>query len=374
MESDVSRGNTEVRGKGEGRTTILALLPWLGRGAPSLSMLRAMRERGFDVTLAYYMNESVDYAGDHAEDFARDDRLIDMTKAPEMLGVDRLERCIIERGIGLLLQMGAPGAYRQIPYLKERMPRLCTLDMLYNPVEHTLNHFLYEACFDGVIVDSQAMRDYVLVNTEKTSPVVHLVKSGIDLVDFVPSARQEARPSPLVIGYVGRTSPEQNPLGFVEIAERLHAKMPELRFRMFGEGSISDEVRGRVAAGSAFGVIRFEGYDGHARDALQAIDVLVVPSKLDDRPDIVMEANACGVPVIGAPIGGIPELIDEGRNGHVISPEDHAAISRTISRWIEEPAVFAELRRRCRDTAERRFDRRQMMEHYAAVFAGTSRL
>jgi glycosyltransferase involved in cell wall biosynthesis len=331
-----------------------------------------MRARGFDVTLACYLQEAPGYTSDTAEDFAREGRLLAMEDAPGMAGVDRLEELIRARGIRLVLQIGAPGAYRHVPYLKERIPGLRTLDTLYNPIGHTVSHFLYERSYDGVIVESQAMRDHVLRNTASDSPAVHLVESGIDLDEYRPSARQGAEPGALVIGYVGRMSPEKDPLAFVELAERLHGRLPQLRFRMFGEGWMTKQVRDRIAAGPAAAAIAFEGYAPSARDAYHAIDVLVVPSKLDGRPNSVMEANACGVPVIGAPVGGIPELIEEGRNGHVVAPQDHAAVAGILSGWLADPTAFAELRRHSRETAERRFDRRRMLDDYAAVFAGTA--
>jgi glycosyltransferase involved in cell wall biosynthesis len=340
------------------------------KGALSLSVLRAMRHRGFDVTVAYYMWEAVGYTRDPAEDFEVVGRLLNMMDAPGMIGVRRLEQIIRDREISLLLQIGAPSAYRQIPYLKERLPNLRTLDTLYNPVGHTVNHFLFEGGFDGVIVESVAMRDYVLANSTKPVPKVDVVLSGIALDEFTPSPRQQTTPDPFTIGYVGRMSPEKNPIGFVEIAERLHAEIPTLRFSIFGEGSMQEEVRARAGGGPAAAAIAFEGYAAHARDALRAVDVLVVPSKLDGRPNVVMEANACGVPVIGAPVGGIPELVKDGVNGHLVTPGDHARIAGLIRSWVENPETFAKLRRMSRAKAERDFDRRRMLDEYADVFTG----
>src|SRR4051794_1842400 len=257
------------------RRAILALLPFLVKGALSLSVLRAMRDRGFQLTIAYYMYEAAGLTRDPAEDFASKGLLVNMTDAVGVDGVNRLERLIRQRGISLLLQIGAPQAYRQLPYVKERLPNLHILDTLYNPIGHTVNHFLFERAFDGVIVESMAMRTYVLANTAKNSPCVYLVESGIALDDFVPSIRQRNLPDPLTLGYLGRMSPEKNPLGFVEIAERLHAAIPTLRFRLFGQGAMEREVRARVAASPAAAAITFDGYLPHAREALRAIDVLV---------------------------------------------------------------------------------------------------
>jgi glycosyltransferase involved in cell wall biosynthesis len=310
------------------------------------------------------------YTRDAAYDFAAADRLLDMTDAPGLKGIDRLERLVREREIRLLVQVGSPQAYRQLPYLKERIPNLQILDTLYNPVGHTISHFLYEGAFDGVIVESVAMRDYVLANTAKRNPRVHLVESGIDLDEFKPSPRQTMMPDSLTLGYLGRMSPEKNPLGFVMIAERLHASHPTLRFRIFGEGGMEREVRARADASTAKAMITFEGYAAHARDALHAMDVLVVPSKLDGRPNAVMEASGCGVPVLAAPVGGIPELIEDGVNGHLVSLNDHARFERLVGAWLDDPAVFSRLQRSSRAKAESDFARQRMLERYAEVFAG----
>ncbi|WP_207540776.1 glycosyltransferase [Sabulicella rubraurantiaca] len=338
------------------------------KGALSLSILREMRLRGFDVTLAYFYPEAVGYTWDECADFSADDRLVNMTDAPGVYGVERLSRVIRERDISLALQIGAPQAYSQIARVREQHPELHVLDILYNPVGHTVAHFLFEGAFDGVIVESEAMRQFMLQNTAKTEPMVHVLISGIDLDVFKPRSPAAASQD-LVVGYVGRMSPEKDPLRFVSLAEAVHARLPDVRFQMYGEGAMADEVRARVAAGSAPAAIDFRGYVPHVRDALHAVDVLVVPSKVDGRPNVVMEANACGIPVLGTRVGGIPELIEHGANGFLLSDDAEAQVADLVRGWIAEPSSLVNLKRRCRLVAEERFDRRKMMDAYARVFA-----
>ena len=124
------------------------------------------------------------------------------------------------------------------------------------------------------------------------------------------------------------------------------------------------QVKARIAAGPAAAAIRFAGFASHPTDALAEIDVLVVPSVLDGRPAAVMEASASGIPVIGAPVGGIPELVEEGRNGHVVTPRDHARIAALLAGWRQDLGGFARLRATARLVAEARFDRQRMMDAY----------
>src|SRR6516162_8472064 len=93
---------TDQSAVGKGRRAVVALLPFLVKGALSLSVLRAMRNRGFDITIAYYMSEAVGYTRDPAEDFAAKGRLVDMTDAAGIYGVNRLEQLVRERGSALV--------------------------------------------------------------------------------------------------------------------------------------------------------------------------------------------------------------------------------------------------------------------------------
>ncbi len=347
---------------------ILALLPFLVTGALSLAVLRAMLARGLDICVGFYLPGGSGYTPDPAEDLKSEGRLIDLSACHGEVGIAALDKIVRERCIGLVLQIGSPWAYRQLPYLKARHAGLRVVDTLYNKIGHTLNYFLYEACFDGVIVESEDMLQYIQACSAKSDPRVRKVESGIDVERFAhpPAALRDG--AGLVVGYFGRMSPEKNPLGFVELAERLHAVLPALSFCMFGEGNMTEDVRARITAGSAAGVIHFGGYVDHPTTALAQMDVLVVPSKLDGRPNVVMEASACGVPVIGAPVGGIPELIEPGSNGLILAPEDHSRIAGVLADWLKDAESFSSLRRSCRATAERRFDHRRMLDAYESVF------
>jgi len=351
---------------------IVVLLPFLVEGALSLNVLRALRAKGADVAVVSCVEGGGGYIPDDAADFAAENRLIHLSSIPQNLRKERLIRELERRGTRLVLQIGAFAVYPELPYVKEQLPGLRVVDILYNEVGHTLNHFLYESCFDGVIVESQQMASFVRHSTLKSDPLVRVVESGVDLNLFSPGQRRPVE-GPLRIGYVGRLSPEKNPLGFIELFDRLAERLPRLKAIVAGEGPMGEEVRTRIAASPAAARLTYLGRVPAVTDALHAIDVLVVPSTLDGRPNIVMEANACGVPVIGAPVGGIPELIEEGVNGYLAAPSETDRIASWLRVWDEDPSLLAAIGLTSRKIAEARFDRRRMIADYAAAFAHFAR-
>jgi glycosyltransferase involved in cell wall biosynthesis len=344
---------------------VLALLPFLVEGALSLAVLRALRALGASVVLASCATESGGYTRDLADDFSRDDCLINLASLRPDSQLDLLRREITERRINLVLQIGAYSLYPLLPYLKGQLPAFRLVDILYNEV-HTLNHFLYEPCFDGVIVESEYMARYMRAGAFKRDPCV-VVKSGVDLEFFTPGS-PSLDPGELRIGYIGRLSPEKNPLGFIDVFESLAERMPNLSAIIVGNGPMVEDVSKRVAESPAVSRLVYLGRLESIVDTLQTLDALLVPSILDGRPNVVMEANACGVPVIAAPVGGIPELIEEGVNGYLAAPAEIDRIASVLTAWAADPALRRRIRSTSRQTAEARFDRRRMILDYAVAF------
>jgi glycosyltransferase involved in cell wall biosynthesis len=352
---------------------LFAIFPVIVDRMLPIAVMREMRKRGLDVVLGRYNATAGVLTDDACADFEAENRLISLTRQRSRQALEELDQIAHERCIGLVVNFGAPFTnaelfqlYAELSQLKERAPHLRILDTLYNSGQHLHAFAAYHTCFDGVLVESD---DMVRRLSLPGWPTAHKVESGIDLACFVPAGRA-LRPveRELCVGYVGRMSIEKNPLGFIELAERLNAALPTTRFAMYGEGPMAVQVQARIAASRLAGIMTFCGYADHPTTALAAIDVLVVPSTLDGRPAVVMEANACGVPVIAAPIGGIPEMIEEGRNGFLVPPRDHARMAALLAGWLADPASFAALRESARWVAEARFDRTRMMNTYEAAF------
>jgi glycosyltransferase involved in cell wall biosynthesis/SAM-dependent methyltransferase len=349
------------------KARIVTLLPFMVKGNLALSIMRALRDRNEDVAVAFCSNESGGYTADRMEDFAAEGRLIDLTSMYPADIQNYLHHEFAARGTRLLVQVGAYSLYPILPYLKERNPSLKLIDTLYNEVGHTLNHFLLENCFDGVIVEGEYMRRFVQQRSLKTDPNVRIVENGVDLEHFRPGSRV-AGTGMLHVGYIGRLSPEKNPIGFIELAEELGLQVPGTRFSLYGDGPLTNDVQQRVATSPLGEHLVYRGLASDVRDALHGIDVLVVPSKLDGRPNIIMEASACGVPVIAARVGGIPDLIEDGRNGILASPNEISRMVALLREWSKDPAVLGDLRLTCRAVAETHFDRDGMVDNYLATF------
>ena len=90
--------------------------------------------------------------------------------------------------------------------------------------------------------------------------------------------------------------------------------------------------------------------------AYSAADVFVLPSLQDNLPNTVIEAMACGVPVVGFDVGGIPDLIEHRKTGFLAKPENAVSLFEGITWVLSSPELHAQLSENCRAKAENRYD------------------
>ncbi|MFB1489908.1 MAG: glycosyltransferase family 4 protein [Thiocapsa sp. C3-sup] len=103
--------------------------------------------------------------------------------------------------------------------------------------------------------------------------------------------------------------------------------------------------------------------------AYSAADVFVVPSRQDNLPNTVIESLACGTPVVGFDIGGLPDMIDHRRNGWLAPPFDIDSLANGIAWVLGDEARCGHLGTAARETAETRFSEAVVAKQYVALYA-----
>lgn len=117
--------------------------------------------------------------------------------------------------------------------------------------------------------------------------------------------------------------------------------------------------------------VEFLGYRQDIPEILNRIDVLIVPSSsFEACPMVILEAFACGVPVIGSNLGGTPELIKEGKTGFVFKANDEKDLSEKILLILNNQELQKEMKKNCRKIAEKKFNLKIAVEKIKGVLNG----
>ena len=162
--------------------------------------------------------------------------------------------------------------------------------------------------------------------------------------------------------YTGRLAPEKGIMTLLKAAERV----PEATVVIAGDGELREDVRARASRLARVQLVGHKGRDEVVRLQRAALSVVVPSEWYENLPLAVMEAHAAATPVIGARIGGIPEMIEEGRTGWLFPPGDDATLADCLRAALRDPA-----RARAMGVAGRAWvaDRYDPARHYDAIHA-----
>jgi glycosyltransferase involved in cell wall biosynthesis len=176
------------------------------------------------------------------------------------------------------------------------------------------------------------------------------IRNGCDTSIFHLADRVEAR-SELglqqdseIIVFVGWIAPTKGLRELLDAMIRLVPSRPRLQLFCIGEGALQAELEARAAQSGIAGHVHFLGRRSSSEIArwLAAANVFCLPSYAEGCPNAVVEALACGRPVVATDVGGIPELVDAS-SGILFPPRDAEALTRALNealdRQWDEPGI-----------------------------------
>lgn len=211
---------------------------------------------------------------------------------------------------------------------------------------------------------------------------VWLLPHGVDTDRFHPvstDAQSEMRrrlglPRGVVFVYTGRLLRGKGLECLLEAFAAVAAIRPEAHLLLVGSGdgqslSIEESLRSRASEASLAGRITFAGRVDRVEDWLQAADVFVFPSEFEALGISLVEAAACGLAAIGSRTGGIVDVIEDGRSGLLVEPNDTAGLARALARLADDGEARSAMGCRARQLALGGFDGRDSVARYRALFA-----
>ena len=230
----------------------------------------------------------------------------------------------------------------------------------YTAVSHDLASWLVEAA--GVSEDR-----------------VTLIYNGVDMNRFSPGGTSRAALLPpgfpegaLVIGTVGRMQPVKDQLTLARALLHLLESVPDARHRirlvMAGDGPLRRQVQDLLGAAGALDLAWLPGERSDIPQIMRALDVFVLPSLSEGTSNTILEAMASGLPVVATRVGGNPELVSEGTTGFLTPPDDPAAMSAALRRYLENPALRLDHGHAARAAVKTRFSLEAMLGGYLGVY------
>ncbi|MBI2870089.1 MAG: lipopolysaccharide heptosyltransferase II [Candidatus Omnitrophica bacterium] len=175
---------------------------------------------------------------------------------------------------------------------------------------------------------------------------IRLIPRGVDLKGFTWRGPRIPNPHGPVVGVIGRITPLKGHEVLIRALGLIARKMPGLQVKIVGTAPRGKEKYERglrdLAARLGLGpLVKFLGDRDDVPRILEGLDALVVPTKVPEAfGRVVIEAQAVGVPVIASRVGGLAEIIEDGRTGLLVSPEDPEELAKRIQELVSDPELI----------------------------------
>lgn len=234
--------------------------------------------------------------------------------------------------------------------------------------------WLYASATAHVVTTGEALRGQLVDGLHIPSDRVTSVPTGIDLTRFMPGNANAAR---LRIGLqpqraLGCIATLRNWKGHDYLFEAIALDRRGWQgwaVIIVGDGPHRPKLEAHLAALGLGDLVRFVGQQDDVVPWLQAMDLVALPSYGEEGvPQAIMQAMACGVPVVSTPVGAIPEAVEHELTGLLVAPRSAEALARGLARLRDDEALRARFGAQARARALRDFGMSQMLDRMEAIF------
>ena len=203
---------------------------------------------------------------------------------------------------------------------------------------------------------------------------VHAVPKGVDARVFRPDGPDVRATLGLagrrVVVSVGRFVPIKNMALLVDALARLRQVDTAAHLLLVGEGPDRRALQQQALRLGVVDAVTFVGYIPQEQMApyYRAADVFALASEFDNSPNVVLEAMACGLPVVGTDVGGVAEYVIDERGGSLVPRADADAMARALDRWLSDAGARRQASAFNRQRVVDRFSWRASAERLLEVY------
>lgn len=239
--------------------------------------------------------------------------------------------------------------------------------------QHAFSRWKY-SLVDRFLCASESIRQSLMADGIPAERTV-VVREGIDIdrVDRTPAGNVHAElwlPHGVpVVGAIGSLSTHKGHLDLIEAAALVLKATPDARFVIIGEGELHATLEHRVKHLHLERHVMLVGFRPDALSLLKSFDVFAASSTSEGLGVPVLEAMACGKPVVATAVGGVPEVVANGETGLLVPPRSPDAMATALVRLLRDQATREAFGQAGRARVERLFTLERMVRETLDVYA-----
>lgn len=143
-----------------------------------------------------------------------------------------------------------------------------------------------------------------------------------------------------LVGNTSAIAPHKDYFTFVKVAKEVCSQRADVRFLIIGSGPLENEIKDFVKSNQMEDKVLFTGFIKNLPEVLFNLDVFLITSNEEGLGTSILDAHACGVPVVGTRAGGIPEIVIDGVTGATSEVGDVKGLAQSVMKRLDDHELF----------------------------------
>jgi len=232
---------------------------------------------------------------------------------------------------------------------------------------------ILKSCFTHVVAVSKNLRNEMIKYSSASQ--LRVIANGIDPDMYkINLSKEDAKrkiglsPELRTVGYFGRFTPIKGLRYLIDAARQISTSSNNVRFFIFGEGPLKVELEEQAKDLIDSRKIIFPGFIEDVKLYLKAMDIVTLSSLNEGIPMILLEAMANELPIVATRVGGIPEIVEDGKNGFLVPPQNPSALSQKLSLLLKDEKLMRTMGLAGKKILEDNFTASMMAKKYVQLY------
>ena len=219
------------------------------------------------------------------------------------------------------------------------------------------------------ISNSEAGKKMLIEKVNVPENRISVIHNGIDVDAYADCALRKNLSAPIKLLTIGSLTQKKGQVHLLDAVAGLKKNGLHCVLTILGEGPLSIDLPKKAVQLSIQEIVHFEGFKSNVADYLAQTDIFILPSLWEGLPVSLMQAMACGIPCVATRIGGVCELINEGKNGVLVKQANSTQLAEAVLALAKNDDLRYTLGQNARKTIGENFSRQTMIEKLNHVYA-----
>lgn len=236
-----------------------------------------------------------------------------------------------------------------------------------------------ETINSSIIAIARFTQQYLIDTYQIPAHKITLIYQGTDIERFqsTESGKKEAlRRYPLpanaspILASVGSFEPRKgHPILFEVISKLVASSLPNVQLMMVGDGPDEQMLRNKANELEIKQNISFFPFTNEPQYVFERADITVLPSLYKEGlPNVLLESMSMSVPVASSELGGVPEIVVNGKTGFMVKPGNREQLADAIQKLWHDPKSYMKMRQNARQLMTENFDKKRQFERFLEYF------